>query len=172
MTRRFLVVTLVAVAGALGVAGPPAQAQTAAGSCAPTSGQYPPTATLSIQLGATSVLPGASLTVSGTCFTPNSVVALEFLPGPAVLGSAATNAVGSFSRVVTIPADATPGAHTIVATDGRFTQSATVIVLATGDGRLPRTGAAFTIPFSLAGAGLVTVGTLAVLAARRKRAAA
>ena len=171
MRQRFLVVALLGLTAALGLTVPAASAQS--GCPATASNPYPPTSA-SVQLSSTEVAPGAQITVSGTCFTPNSVVGLEFQSAPVSLGAAQTNAAGSFSRTVTIPADATPGRHTIVASDGRFTQTATLNVLGGGGdgGGLPRTGAAFTVPFGLGGTGLIVVGTLAVLAARRKRAAA
>lgn len=169
MKLRFL---LLAVAGVLvtmlGIAVPTASAQS--GCPATTANPYPPSAP-SLSLTQGQVFAGDSITITGTCFTPNTVVNLEFQPGPVVLGSVQTNAGGTFSRSVTIPADATVGVHSIVATDGRFTQTATVTVLArAGAGGLVRTGASFAIPFTVAGVALIGVGAMAVLAARRKRA--
>lgn len=172
MRVRLLLVTFLASAAVLAGGGGPAAGQTTA--CPPTA-QYPPSA-LGLQLSKTEVTRGESIQITGTCFLANTVVSIEFLPGPVSLGSAQTNAQGTFARTVTIPADATPGAHTIVASDGTNRLTATVSVLGItitrGDtSGLPRTGAAFTIPFGIAGVALIAVGTLAVLATRRKRAA-
>lgn len=172
MRVRSLLVAMVAVAAALGTTVIPATAQTA---CVSGSGsQYPPTAP-SLQLSASSVLPGAQIQITGNCGAANGVVNLEFRSVPVALGSAMTNAQGTFSRSVTIPADATPGQHTIVATGAGFDISAAVNVLsspASGSTNLPRTGAGHTVQLVIAGLALVLIGVFAVRTTRRKRTAA
>ena len=74
-------------------------------------------------------LPGARITVTGTAFAPalHGTLALD---GSMALGRFTTTKQGTFSTRVTLPRDATPGTHTIVALDARG-QLADAAVLAT-----------------------------------------
>jgi hypothetical protein len=56
--------------------------------------------------------PGSALTVVGKGFKPYSAVRVYFLSDPVELGSVWTDAVGSFTKVVTVPT-ATAGLHTL-----------------------------------------------------------
>lgn len=147
---------------------------------APALAQYPPAAP-SLAVSATVVTPGDPLTVSGSGWLPASEVTLTFLSSPVVLGTATTDANGAFTTQVTIPADASPGRHTIRATGlGPAGQPRTVDVAITVAGAadrdgvvvipdrgLPRTGSGALASLVAAG-GLLVVGTLAVVTARRR----
>lgn len=177
MRLRTLVVTVIAVAAAIGFStAVPASAQTA---CTVTGvgGTYVPTAaTISLSLG--QVAPGAQIQVTGRCCAANSLVTLDFRPEPVVvLGTTQTDVSGNFATTVTIPTNATPGSHTIVASGTNCNATAAVNVLGATltqgpTGALPRTGNSFTIPFAIAGLMLVLIGASAVAATRRKRTAA
>jgi hypothetical protein len=58
---------------------------------------------------------GDAVTVSGCGFGANKPVTLTMFSSPVVLGQTTANGTGNYSSVVVIPADATPGNHTIVA---------------------------------------------------------
>lgn len=181
MRVRSLLITLAALAAVLGVTSRPATAQTA---CPSTSRYVPGAASLS--LSASQVAAGGAVVVSGRCCVPNSTVGIEFQSAPVSLGTVQTGPDGGFSTTVKIPANATPGPHSIVAFGAGCNVSAAVNVLGatlertpgganlprTGGANLPRTGGVSTIPFAIAGLLLVVIGVFTVLAARRKRTAA
>lgn len=95
------------------------------------------------------------------------------------LGQASADGNGQFSKAVTIPADTQPGSYALTATGYRngapYELSADITVTGapaagrTGGGTLPRTGA-FIAGLAAIGAALTGAGTVAVLAARRRRA--
>lgn len=95
------------------------------------------------------------------------------------LGQASADGNGQFSKVVTIPTDTQPGRYAITATGYRngapYQLSADLTVTgaaaagAANRGTLPRTGA-FIAGLAALGAALTGAGTVAVLAARRRRA--
>lgn len=187
MRLRVLLAPLVALLPVLVVSGPTASAQQGpppglGSPCAPggpaANNQYPPSA-CGLALGRSQVRPGEALSVSGGGFRPNSAVTIVFRSAPVTLGSATTDASGAFTTTVTIPADATPGTHTIAATgvnpNGTPRELASTITVLGAEtargGTLPRTGASMAVPVGISGAALVAVGSLAVLAARRRRAA-
>lgn len=105
---------------------------------------------------ATDFHPGDSLSISGADVPPGSTVDIEMHSTPVLLGSTTAKADGTFSTSVTIPADAEPGAHTIVVmvtpTDGSapttLDQPITVLVddvdesaeSAVGSGAVPASG--------------------------------
>ena len=102
---------------------------------------------------------------------------MTLLSDPVSLGSATADAGGAFSKAVTIPADTTAGAHTIVVActgaDGNaVTQNIAIAVAASASGSdtLPRTGSD-SPPVILIGAGLLLVGGVLAVAARRRRTA-
>lgn len=168
--------TLVAFLPVLVLAGSPASAQ--GSPCAPggPTAQYPPSA-CGLTVAQSQVRPGQPLPVSGAGFRPGSTVSLELRSAPVSLGSAQAGAAGAFSTTVVIPADASPGSHTVAATGVDATGAAreltaTVTVLGAAAGAdLPRTGAGFAVPAGTAGVALVGVGALAVVASRRRRTA-
>ncbi|MBW3557406.1 MAG: hypothetical protein KY454_10785 [Actinobacteria bacterium] len=141
---------------------------------AQTQTQYPVQES-NLQTDKTAVRPGEPITVTGGGFASNSNVTIRF--DTAVLGTTVTRDNGTFTTTVTIPANASPGSHTLTAVGTapngatrRLTSTIEVLgVAAARGGTLPRTGLASTLPLALGGVGLLGIGTLAVVAARRRR---
>ncbi len=162
MMRRRTMFGLVGVLIALTVVG-----------TAPATAQYPPAAQAQ-QLSSSQVRPGEPITVTGSGFAPSSTVTISF--DTQVLGRTVARTDGVFTTTVTIPANATPGTHTIASSginpDGtprRLTSTVTVLgATANRGGTLPRTGIAGSLPLAVAGTLLIGVGTVAVRAARRR----
>lgn len=106
------------------------------------------------------------------CWEPGSSVALAFLSQPVGLGTAPVGDDGSFSRAVTIPADAELGEHRIrVRGTDASGAAATVfvrleVVAGRGGGGLSATGLALGALLALA-VGLLAAGGSLLLAARR-----
>jgi hypothetical protein len=72
-----------------------------------------------ITLSVTSGPPTTSVTVSGTYFTPNNTVHIDYSdPATSLVTGVATSFSGGFSTTITVPASAPPGEQTIQATDG------------------------------------------------------
>ena len=160
MTRRLVALSALFI-GALVVAAP-AGAQ-----------QYPPQQE-GIQTSDSTVSPGQPITVAGCCIAGEVTITFESV----VLGTTtASPADGSFSVQVTIPADASPGTHTITASGQAFDGSGPVVysttvtvsgaAAPTGAG-LPRTGSSSTIPLTRVAIMLVVVGSAFVIGARRR----
>lgn len=101
MRNRVLFATLLCLAIGLSFGAPAALAQ------------YPPPGAIA---GVTDsvVTPGDDVTVFGSGWLPGSLTNLQFQSAPVSLGSAQVNAQGSFSKVVSIPSNASPGQHSIV----------------------------------------------------------
>jgi Ca2+-binding RTX toxin-like protein len=83
------------------------------------------------------LLQGASATLTGDGFLPDSNIVIELRSDPVVVGSAVVDGEGSFSVEIRIPADAEPGLHTVVAVGrgldgGRREVSVEVTVLEAG----------------------------------------
>lgn len=140
--------------------------------------QYPP-GQCQLQLSRNTVAQGGTLGVSGSGYDPNSSANLQIFSTPADLATVTTDAQGRFSVTVTIPANTVPGRHTISGTGYRngapYQLTADLTVTAAGastargdSGTLPRTGA-FIAGLTAIGAALMGAGTIAVLAARRRR---
>ncbi|WP_136053606.1 MULTISPECIES: endonuclease/exonuclease/phosphatase family protein [unclassified Microbacterium] len=70
-----------------------------------------------VQLGAASVAAGSDVTISGTDFPATTALRIELRSTPMPLGTATTDASGAFRATVTVPAGASPGAHSIVVID-------------------------------------------------------
>jgi outer membrane protein assembly factor BamB len=70
--------------------------------------------TAQIKLSPKVAPPTLPFTVQGRGFGPSEVVAITF--DLTLIGTEATGAMGSFSKRVAVPADALPGAHTVMAT--------------------------------------------------------
>ncbi|MGH9157343.1 MAG: hypothetical protein ACRD1K_16230 [Acidimicrobiales bacterium] len=184
MRLRLLATTAVLAIGLVGAAPALAQVsvQVSVSLCTPgVSVQYPPSA-CAVQLSITAGLLGEVVTVRGAGFAANSTVSIEFRSQPVTIGSARTDAAGTFSTTVTIPPGATPGMHTIASVGvnpdntlreltAQFTVLGRTSATPRESGGLPRTGGGDTIPLTLAGFGLVTAGTVAVRAARARRRA-
>lgn len=101
-----------------------------------------------LRLSSNRLAPGERVTVAGDRLAPNTIYRINFTSVPVELATATTNASGSFQTVVTIPSNATPGAHEINITDpsGRVVASVDLTVTGTGTtstrgGGLARTGA-------------------------------
>jgi LPXTG-motif cell wall-anchored protein len=149
--------------------------------------QYPPHPNI-ITVSATCPTPGETLTVSAQTFAPSATVTISLASTPIVLGKTTANGDGVAVLGVTIPADATPGAHTITAvgpsaggSDVGATldlNAAITVCSAEGaaapEGTLPRTGDDTSIPLAKLGLALAALGgvLLAFANKRRRRAAA
>ena len=97
-----------------------------------------------LTLSATSVLPGQTITASGSGYGSGSSVSLTFTSDPVLLATAVAGSGGTFSVGVTIPANATVGAHTItaagVAADGSARIATASVTVGSSSGGLVRTG--------------------------------
>ncbi len=139
----------------------------------PASAQYPPTATASIFLSDQTVFPGQRIVVSGEGWQARSQVTITFRSRPRVLATASVNRDGEFSTDVTIPGDASPGAHTVAASgveaDGSpVTVTATLeVVSAGGAGGLAATGGSPVRQVVLATL-LIVLGAAVVILSRRR----
>lgn len=118
--------------------------------------------------------------VSGTGFMPGSEVELVLRSDPISLGSVTTDADGSFTKRVRIPASASPGRHTITATGvdrsgAPRVLSVVVTVVRTADATPsaapPRTGAD-PAPWVVGGVALLVAGGGGLILARRRRSPA
>lgn len=142
---------------------------------AQTATQYPvESGTLAVNR--TEARPGEPITITGTGCPGSGTVTITFDNQAA--GTTTTRADGTFSATVTVPANATPGSHTITATcvlanGATRRQTATVNVLgaATQAGTLPRTGSGLTTSLAASAALLIAAGSVAVVATRRRRTA-
>lgn len=157
----------------------------------PAAGQAPPPTyqpNASQTLSATVVSPGEVITVSGMGCAASSTVSTRFDSTP--VASTVADSAGNFRESVTIPTNATAGTHTITSTCGSVVLSSTITVrsattgtsggttgttggttgTSTG-GTLPRTGAN-SRPLVNMGLGLLAVGGLFLVVARKRRSAA
>lgn len=173
MIKRAL--TVVIAVGALLAVSTPAQSQ-----------EYPPP-TNGIFISDSTVFAGQTIIIQAGVFAPGSTVTFNFFSQPVLLGTAAADASGVATLEATIPANATPGTHTItasgIAPDGSPLElSTSITVLADGadgagagaggaSGGLPRTGGD-AIPIARIGAALLAVGGGLLFVTRRRRAAA
>jgi hypothetical protein len=143
----------------------------------PALAQYPPAAPTA-EASDTKVVPGQPITVSGTDWQAGSDVTISFLSTPLFLGTGTVGPEGTFSAKVTIPSDASAGAHTLrVSGDDRDGVPATVgiaiqVVAAAAEEEVDTGGLAFTGTNISIGllivAGLLIAGGLALWAARRR----
>ena len=108
MFRKLLGLVLM-VAGVLGVAtATPSDAQVDYAGCI-------------VTINPTQLNPGATIQVTGSGLQPNFQTQIVFdrgQPSQAVLGTVTTSAAGAFATSVVVPANASPGAHTISAACG------------------------------------------------------
>ncbi|AGL14729.1 fibronectin type III domain-containing protein [Actinoplanes sp. N902-109] len=63
----------------------------------------------------TEVEPGRTITLVGTGFAPHSTVTALLYSDPVTLGSVVTDAAGSFTKEITVPAELDAGTHQLVA---------------------------------------------------------
>ncbi len=146
------------------------------GLVAATSTTAAPTAP-SVQVNPNQGTAGQQVVLSGSGFGSNDALTATFNSDPVVVATFRANAAGAFSVTIRIPADATPGLHTIVVTgaSGR-SASAGFTVLArsvaspapTPTSPLARTGSALRDPLSAA-AVLLVLGNCALLSGKRRR---
>lgn len=136
--------------------------------------QYPPSVA---NLTVSDSTPGAGqqVSVTGSGFAPGANVVITFESTPVTLATVVADAAGAFTTVVTIPANATPGTHTINATGtgaggGILVLSAQVTVGGTSGGTLAKTGGNGILPLLLVAAGLVLVGGVLIVSVRRRQA--
>jgi hypothetical protein len=141
---------------------------------------YGPGAT-TISTNISTVGAGGSLIVTGSGFQPGETITLVLHSTPVTLGTTPADSQGSFSTTVTIPADTTPGNHTIIATgntSGSTASTSIVVVSATTSGGTSTSGSsggglAFTGAHiaAMAGVGAIALalGGMLVFAGRRRR---
>jgi LPXTG-motif cell wall-anchored protein len=154
-------------------------ATTVASGCTPgqaAAGSQYPVGRGQLTESTTAAHPGDSVTVSGCGFKVGSSVSIDFLSTPVHLATVTADANGGIGATVTIPANAAPGNHTIEATGvapsgAPLVLSANITILGAGT-PLPHTGSSSTAPLTAAGVGLVLIGGVAVVGARRRRARA
>ncbi|WP_433302262.1 fibronectin type III domain-containing protein [Actinoplanes sp. CA-030573] len=118
VTPGVYAVTVVANGSQTGVKSAASEAVTATAlfSAAPTlSTTTMPTAPNALTATSSSGRAGSTVTVSGSGFAPYTGVALALYAGGARLGTAVTDASGTFTATVTIPAGTAAGAKTIIA---------------------------------------------------------
>lgn len=167
-------VATIAVAGLLTTLGLAFGAATVASAARCTAGTYPPGQCQTIVLGQTVVSPGGSLNIAGTGFTPGETVTASFCLLGTVLGTDTADAQGDVSLTVTIPSDTRIGRHYICLTGvaGERVSGAIDVVSSTsarGGGGLPQTGSTLLAPLAGTGVGLLLIGTLLLVAVRRRR---
>jgi titin len=121
-----------------------------------------------------SVAPGKTITVSGTVYAPYSSVAVVIYSEPQLLTTVVTDADGSFTVTVTVPAGLAAGKHTLVASGvdangvARYV-TLTVTVTGAGTASLAYTGADVTLP-AIGGLVAVAIGGGLIVASRRRSA--
>jgi LPXTG-motif cell wall-anchored protein len=141
--------------------------------------QYPP-GKCQLRLSRSVVAAGESVGIAGDGFAPGAQVRMA--AAGRTLATVAADAGGSFSTDVVIPASLAPGTHEVTASGAAAaggTQVLAASLTVTGaasrsdtaglGGALPRTGGDGIVPMTIAGSGLLAVGTSAVVAARRRR---
>ena len=154
---RALVPTLT-LALCLGVLAFPALAQT-----------YPPGET-SCGVSDTAVVPGQTVTVTGSGYPPNSEVTIT-LTGGIVLGTVTTDDTGSFTVDVVIPADVEPGQYSISCIDvSGETIGTDVTVVGAAVVGTAFTGSSLNVPlWTVLSAILLGTGLMLLVAGRRSR---
>ncbi|GAA1032017.1 hypothetical protein GCM10009557_29090 [Virgisporangium ochraceum] len=122
--------------------------------------------------------PGEQIVFIGTGFAPYSTVVISIYSDPIVLGTAVTDALGNFSKPITVPRNLAAGAHTAVAEgvapDGSPRSMKLAIQVAVSGGAGSGGGLAVTgvpvVLIALVGLALVGMGAgLTAHAARRRR---
>jgi LPXTG-motif cell wall-anchored protein len=134
---------------------------------------YPPAAN-SITIDDSSTAPGQKVTLVAKTFAPGATVTFTLFSAPVVLGTATADASGVATLVATIPAGAAVGTHTVEASGNNaagapLVVSLTLTVAAAAAAPLPTTGSNSTLPLAQLGLGVLAVGGLLVLVAKRRR---
>jgi len=140
---------------------------------------YPP-GECGLRISRGSVARGESVQVEGSGYAAGELVALRLDPGAHDLGSVHADGNGAFSTSVVIPASATLGQNTVLATSATRELSAVLEVTpaaaaaaaaapaSSGSSTLPRTGMEIA-GLTAVGLLLIVAGAFAVVTARRRR---
>jgi hypothetical protein len=141
---------------------------------------YPPTPA-PLTISDSVVVPGQPVTVSGEGAEPGATVVITFASDPVVVATTTADSDGRFAASFKVPADATPGLHTVTATSNgvvlgtvtvRVLAAATATTVATPaatDNQLAFTGLNLLLKVGV-GLGLILMGAAVLLAVRRRRA--
>ncbi|MGL3149454.1 ExeM/NucH family extracellular endonuclease [Microbacterium sp. A82] len=130
-----------------------------------------PDAPGTIKLGATSVVAGGTLVVSGEGFEAGLELVLELRSAPVQVGTVTVATDGTFSTTITVPKNTAAGNHTLAAIqpDGAEATATLVVTAAPGGGgQLPGTGADST-PYIVIGAILLLLGAGFLVLRRRRK---
>jgi hypothetical protein len=137
--------------------------------------QYPPS-NATCGVSDTSLGPGDQVTVTGDNWQAGSTVTFTLQPEGINLGSTTVDANGSFSVVLTIPANVQAGAHSIVCSgidvEGNNVSRGTTVQILGGavGGGAAFTGTTLNVPlWMVLIAGLFAVGVVLVILGRRRR---
>jgi hypothetical protein len=128
---------------------------------------------LVLPAGATSaVAAGATMTLTGSGYLPNSTVSLIIYSTPQVLTTVVTDATGSFTATVTVPAGLQNGSHTLVASGvdpaGNVRYVTLPVTVSGGTAsKLPATGFDIVLPLT-GGLLAIAVGIALVFVGRRR----
>lgn len=140
--------------------------------------EYPP-GQCQLRLSQSAATAGSTVTAAGSGFSPGSAVSLSL--GGDTLGGATADGSGAFTASVTIPAGTAAGSYDMTAVgpdgvEGTRVLSASFTVLgqaadgsAASGAALPSTGSSSVPILLLVALGLVILGTMAVVAGRRRR---
>lgn len=123
--------------------------------------------------------PGDSVSVAGDGFTPGEKVYMVVYSTPMLVGTLTADSSGSVSGSFTLPADLTPGSHTLVAYSMTRALAVPITVAvqaaqsqadagSAGQTTLPATGSNGWA-LAIAGTGLLALGSTAVRMSRRRR---
>lgn len=117
------------------------------------------------------LVPGQTITVTGSGYPANSEVAITLTPGGIELGTVTTDDNGAFSETFVIPATVTPGAYTISCTDVQGnTIGNDVTVVGGAAGGTAFTGNSLNVPlWTVLIALLLATGIVFILAGRRRQ---
>jgi len=124
-----------------------------------------------VVLGQKSVVQGGSLEITGRGFAAGETITVTLHSDPIRLGQVTADGTGAFRIVVTVPASAPVGAHTLIAVgadSGLTAQGALQVTAAAGNGGgLAGTGGA--IPLSLLALVFMLLAAGSILVIRRRR---
>ncbi|WP_137844282.1 cutinase family protein [Microbacterium sp. 2FI] len=129
----------------------------------------------SLQLSATSVTRGGSLTITGSGFDAGDVLEIWIRSTPVLLGSSTADADGSFTATVTIPLAIEAGSHTIAVVYGDAESTTPVTVIdpsasAAGGEELSGTGGEVPMGVVIGGLALLAGGILLLVVRGTRRA--
>jgi hypothetical protein len=124
-----------------------------------------------VSVSPNTVVVGQTITITGTGWTPGSVVTVTFESDPVNLGSATADEVGRIALQAQTPS-VPLGTHVIRATSGADEALTTILVVspsqARAAGTLARTGSSHSLPLARMALGLMAFGGLIVAASRRR----